>query len=147
MTLLLALACANPKVDTPVSTVEACDSCGGVCQLDGTDAPSRNHTTDDLDYVLSPPMGGDHHPCWADWGIHGEELAPENWVHNLEHGGIVFLHAPDVPAADVEALTAFVESRPGGNRRLGGSGPRSAKPLSACVRSRLCSWFKRRIRG
>ena len=39
-------------------------------------------------------------------------------MHNLEHGGIVFLHAPDVPAADVEALTAFVESRPGGRAVL-----------------------------
>jgi hypothetical protein len=118
VTLLLALACANPKVDTPVRTVEVCDACGGTCQLDGTDAPSRNHTTADLDYTLSPPMGGDHHPCWAEWGVHTEELAPENWVHNLEHGGVVFLYAPAVPATDVATLTSFVETRPGGRAIL-----------------------------
>lgn len=63
------------------------------------------HVPGGIDYDDAPPVGGPHDPCWADWGVHAEELPDERWVHNLEHGGIVFLYnCPDGCAADVAAL-------------------------------------------
>jgi hypothetical protein len=112
------LACAPSVVKASVSASTPCDSCGGVCVQDVAAAPSRAHTSSDLVYTLSPPSGGDHDPCWAAWGVHADEVRTENWVHNLEHGGVVVLYGPSVSAEDVAALTAFVESRPVGRAIL-----------------------------
>ena len=46
-----------------------------------------------IDYPDPPPTGGNHNFCWATWGVHHDVVAPENWVHNLEHGGVVFLYS------------------------------------------------------
>jgi hypothetical protein len=51
-----------------------------------------NHVVPPVNYPDDPPVGGDHDQCWAAWGVHTEPVPPERWVHNLEHGGVVFLH-------------------------------------------------------
>jgi hypothetical protein len=73
---------------------------------------SASHVDGDIEYSDSPPAGGDHNRCWATWGVHTEAVRDENWVHNLEHGGIVFLY--NCPAGcDVERteLEGFAEGR------------------------------------
>src|SRR5690606_37913306 len=40
-------------------------------------------------YDGRPPAGGAHSSCWGNWGVHPSALAPERFVHNLEHGGVV----------------------------------------------------------
>lgn len=40
------------------------------------------------DYNSNPPTSGPHYPEPAKWGIYDRELADEQLVHNLEHGGI-----------------------------------------------------------
>ena len=74
----------------------------------------------DVVYVDEPPTSGDHNPCWAEWGVHTEEVAAENWVHNLEHGGVVFLYdCPDDSCVEeVAALVAYVESLASGTALL-----------------------------
>jgi hypothetical protein len=63
-------------------------------------------------YPDPPPVGGDHNPCWGTWGVHDMPLAAEHWVHNLEHGGVVYLyHCPDGCADEVAQLTTFVRGR------------------------------------
>ena len=42
-------------------------------------------------YPSYPPTSGPHWPRPAPWGVYDFEIAPEVYVHNLEHGGIVVL--------------------------------------------------------
>jgi hypothetical protein len=67
------------------------------------------HVADPIDYPDKPPAGGPHHPCWARWGVHDQPVLDDNWVHNLEHGGVVLLYrCPEGCATEVENLTTFV---------------------------------------
>jgi hypothetical protein len=68
-----------------------CDRCGA-CE-ESIPPASANHVLGPIDYPDPPPTGGDHNPCWATWGVHHDVVSPENWVHNLEHGGVVFLYS------------------------------------------------------
>jgi len=56
------------------------------------EVPTYEHVQGRQDYEEKPPVGGDHNQCWTDWGVHEKAAAAENWVHNLEHGGIAFLY-------------------------------------------------------
>ena len=104
--LMLLLACGSPTLDDS----DLCDACARECTVDMPAITSAAHVTDPVDYSDPPPAGGDHDGCWAPFGVHEDPLAPENWVHNLEHGAVVYLHdclpgcADDLAA--IEAMTA-----------------------------------------
>jgi hypothetical protein len=55
-------------------------------------------------YRHNPPASGNHYPVWARYEEHNTTVARGYWVHNLEHGGIVFLYRPTAPASVVTAL-------------------------------------------
>lgn len=57
-------------------------------------------------YGHYPPTSGPHWPTRAPWGVSSVPVPPEQWVHNLEHGGIVVLYRCDVPCPDVIAKLA-----------------------------------------
>ena len=60
-----------------------------------------------------PPAGGDHNSCWATYGIYNDPLAGQYWLHNLEHGAVVYLYnCPDGCADDIATLESFVTSHP-----------------------------------
>jgi len=90
----------------------------GVCTADGAceqqvEVGPPNHVQGNINYTDPPPAGGPHNPCWGDFGVHEEALPAENWVHNLEHGAVVYLYdCPEGCAEDVETLSALVEERP-----------------------------------
>lgn len=64
---------------------------------------SASHTEAPYSHDGKPPAGGDHNACWGTWGVHAEPLAPERFIHNLEHGGIVLTYnCPD--GCEVEKL-------------------------------------------
>ena len=67
----------------------------------------------DGEWMNNPPHSGPHWPMWANWGEHDETLEREFWVHNLEHGGIVFAYrcAGDCDA-DVQILRDVMTMRP-----------------------------------
>ncbi len=110
----LLLACTGETE----KTTETCDACDGVCVEDTLPATSRSHVEGEVAYPSYPPSSGDHDACWAEWGVHTDVVQPENWVHNLEHGGVVFVYAPDLAAADLAALTTLVEYLPQGRALL-----------------------------
>jgi hypothetical protein len=74
-------------------------------------------------YSTNPPSSGPHYPRWARWNMtYGKDamgkdvLARSYWVHNLEHGGVVFLFncpggCPEV-VAQLEALQASLPKDP-----------------------------------
>jgi hypothetical protein len=72
-----------------------------------------SHANGPIAYPDPPPVGGSHNPCWGAWGVHDQPLAAEQWVHNLEHGGVVLLYrCPGGCASDVTRLAAFVRAHP-----------------------------------
>ena len=70
------------------------------------------HQDGKISYPDPPPVGGNHNPNWGTWGVHDAPLRPECWVHNLEHGGVVYLyHCPDGCPSEVAELASFVTGR------------------------------------
>lgn len=119
--LLLWLACGGEdqlgdEGQGLLDSGPGCDLCAGGC-VEQEEPTSREHVEGELDYADPPPMGGNHSACWAAWGVHQTEVPDEQWVHNLEHGGVVFLYAcPDGCAEELGELSAFVTAR--GSRAL-----------------------------
>lgn len=111
---LLAGACAADE--TIVST--PCDACGGDCVVESLPDRGSDHVDGAVDYPESPPASGDHHACWATWGLHDDVVAPEQWVHNLEHGGVVSLYQCTNCVEELSALAVFVSVQPPGRSLL-----------------------------
>jgi hypothetical protein len=73
---------------------------------------SGAHVTGEVDYRDRPPAGGTHNQCWGPWGVHQSELPDERWVHNLEHGGVVYLYrCDDGCPSEVATMSNFVTGR------------------------------------
>ena len=49
----------------------------------------------EIDYKNRPPSSGDHYDQTAGYGVFERSIPTGNWVHNLEHGGIVVLYRPE----------------------------------------------------
>ena len=97
-------------VDGRVTQPAVCTQCGG-CE-EALAVNSANHVVGTVSYPDRPPVGGDHNECWGSWGVHAKPLAPERWVHNLEHGGVVLLyHCPNGCTAEVSELAKFMKGR------------------------------------
>lgn len=100
-------------VDDTVPTVISstpCASCGGDCLVEELAYEARYHTEEPVDYADRPPAGGPHNPCWTTFGVHAEPVPDDNWVHNLEHGAVVFLYQVS-EATEVAALTDLAEEK------------------------------------
>ena len=72
----------------------------------------RNHVTGPVTYPQTPPAGGDHNPTWLNCGIYTSPVPNENGVHDLEHGAVWVTYRPDLPKADVAALTRLATGQP-----------------------------------
>lgn len=55
-------------------------------------------------YVTDQPTSGPHFAQPAAWGVSEREIPDEQWIHNLEHGGVVITYKPDLPAKDIDEL-------------------------------------------
>jgi hypothetical protein len=94
----------------PAKLEPLCSSCGGCEQV--IEVVSTMHTNNPVTYPDPPPTSGPHNPCWGRWGVHDEPLAAERWVHNLEHGGVVFLYnCPDGCDQEVAAIKQLNQHR------------------------------------
>ena len=56
---------------------------------------------------ITPPCIGRHREQWARWGEYAY-CPPQRWVHNLEHGGVVFLYDPCLTPESVCAIRQYV---------------------------------------
>lgn len=65
---------------------------------------SATHTTEDVAYEQTPPVGGDHHPTWQNCGFYDAPVVEEHAVHSLEHGAVWLTYDPDLSAAEVGTL-------------------------------------------
>jgi hypothetical protein len=67
----------------------------------------------EIDWEHDPPHSGPHYPMWALWGEHDQTVERGNWVHNLEHGGIVLLHlCPGECETELDILRDVIAQRP-----------------------------------
>lgn len=98
------LACTGKE------TVTGCDACDGVCEQVEQPELGHAHVDGEVAYADTPPTSGDHNSCWAEWGAHATEVPDENWVHNLEHGGVVFLWNCPMGCLDDAAAAAAAEA-------------------------------------
>ncbi|MBT2380169.1 DUF3105 domain-containing protein [Streptomyces sp. ISL-111] len=74
----------------------------------------RDHTAGDVDYPMTPPVGGDHNPSWLDCdGDVYEKAVPDvNAVHSLEHGAVWVTYNTEAADADVTKLAERVRNTP-----------------------------------
>jgi hypothetical protein len=108
----LALGCGssaapgNPDAGAPICTASGdCEESQPVVAFDHVDTP--------IDYPDPPPTSGTHAPCWVAYGSYATEIPDERWVHNLEHGAVVYLYdCPTGCADDVAALEALIAGKP-----------------------------------
>lgn len=102
-----ALAGAAP------TTVVAPEGIVGVVAWSGL---SRDHSSANLVYPMSPPVGGDHAPIWQTCGFYDQPIASANAVHSLEHGAVWIAYRPDLSAEEIasirSATTSFVLASP-----------------------------------
>ncbi len=73
------------------------------------------HKNDPVDHVYAsnPPASGPHYPVWAGWGVHEDVVERGQWVHNLEHGGIVLLIGESASTEAEAELRAGFDAIPG----------------------------------
>src|SRR4051795_2647769 len=98
------------KADT--STLAA-DATAAGCTYKAYPSEGRNHITGKGKYKTNPPTSGNHNPTPAQDGLYapGNEPAPENWVHSLEHGRVLFQYRPGTPKADVATFRKLAEEK------------------------------------
>jgi hypothetical protein len=82
------------------------DAAAALGNVQTFDNLEQTHVEGTVDYPMSPPAGGPHNPVWLNCGVYSEPVPNENAVHDLEHGAIWITYAPDLPASDVDKLTA-----------------------------------------
>lgn len=64
-----------------------------------------------VSFVHNPPASGTHYPEWTAFGRYDVPVNPGYWVHNLEHGAVVFLYGPSATSEQVAALDAAFTTR------------------------------------
>ena len=75
-----------------------------------TPMTSRDHipeTAPKPDYSSNPPTSGPHWATPANWGVYDKELADQQLVHNLEHGGIWISYKDAADTALVDQLKSI----------------------------------------
>jgi Protein of unknown function (DUF3105) len=109
--VIAVVALAGGGDDSADTSGLAADAKAAGCTFNSYKAEGRNHTSGKVKYKTNPPTSGNHNPVPAQDGIYapGNEPAPENWVHSLEHGRVLFQYKPGTPAGDVAKLRALAE--------------------------------------
>ena len=95
------------REDAEVKTAAARDIDGVQTYPDLTAA----HTSEDVSYPQTPPVGGEHDPAWQNCGVYREPVRDENAVHSLEHGAVWIAYDPDLPSEQVAALEKLAQDQ------------------------------------
>jgi hypothetical protein len=111
--VIAVVALAGGGKDTPSQAGLAAAAKSAGCTFNSYKSEGRTHTSGKVKYKTNPPTSGSHNPVPAQDGIYapGNEPAPENWVHSLEHGRVLFQYKPGTPSADVAKLRSLAEEK------------------------------------
>ncbi len=105
------VACEPGLEPAEFTTVEGCDEVVGepACSEGQEHVPQKSA----VQWMSDPPHSGPHYPTWQTWGEHDSTVPRGNWVHNLEHGGIVLSYrCADPCETELEVLREVVAQRP-----------------------------------
>jgi hypothetical protein len=116
--ILPAASTGDTTTQAEVTKVKNSSGISGVLAFDTTGWPGdgsihpgaleHDHVTGPVTYSVLPPVGGPHNPVWMNAGVYTKPVPTERAVHNLEHGAVWITYNPNLSAADVKKLTAFV---------------------------------------
>jgi len=84
----------------------------GDCTSETFDAQEAAHVEElpgDYEYNSTPATSGLHSPITAIWNLYDQPVPQINYVHNLEHGGMIVQYGSDVPAEDVSSLANWYQ--------------------------------------
>ncbi len=103
--------CPAGREPAPFTEIEGCAEPVGEPHCSEGQAHVEDGT--EVAWVSNPPHSGPHYPMWQTWGEHAETVPRGNWVHNLEHGGIVlaYLCPSDCPE-EKDVLRQVIAERP-----------------------------------
>jgi hypothetical protein len=109
--VIAVVALAGGDDDSADTSNLAAAATAAGCTYKSYPSEGREHTTGKVTYKTNPPTSGKHNPTPAQDGLYapGNEPAPENWVHSLEHGRILFQYKPGTPKAQVAQLQKLAE--------------------------------------
>jgi Protein of unknown function (DUF3105) len=85
---------------------------GGSCDLQTFPALEATHVQelpDDYEYNSIPATSGLHNPQTAIWNLYDQPVPQINYVHNLEHGGMVIQYGSEVSDADIASLADWYQ--------------------------------------
>jgi hypothetical protein len=109
---LLVAGCGGtqPQSCTPDAGTCVFD-CKGSGKIDSPKFEGATHQPQGtpITYQANPPASGDHWPVWSTWGVFDTPVPVEQWVHNLEHGGIVLLYNCVRCVGDMDCTTCQPE--------------------------------------
>lgn len=71
---------------------------------------TSKHTTDEVGYAQTPPVGGDHDPTWQNCGVYRQPVRDENAVHSLEHGAVWITYDPALADDEVATLEKLAKN-------------------------------------
>lgn len=84
----------------------------GDCQLQTFPALEARHVAklpEEYEYNSVPATSGLHNPQTAIWNLYDQPVPQINYVHNLEHGGVVVQYGSDVPQTDVSQIADWYQ--------------------------------------
>lgn len=103
--------CAEDRLPAAVTEIEGCAEPVGEPFCSEGAAHVKDGTT--IVWQSNPPHSGPHYPMWQTWGEHPETVPRGNWVHNLEHGGIVLTYlCPSECPEELDVLRQVIAERP-----------------------------------
>jgi hypothetical protein len=92
---------------------ETHDACGGIITTVPLDGGAHRDVGTPITWSSNPPTSGAHWGIWAAWDRAYVQLPRGHWVHNLEHGGVVFAYRCDAGCPEVvEQLIEVVRGLP-----------------------------------
>ena len=116
--IIPAASSGDTTTEAPATPVKNTSGIPGVLAFDTTGWPGdgsdhagaleHSHVTGPVTYSLLPPVGGPHNPVWMNAGVYTRPVPTERAVHNLEHGAVWITYNPNLSAASIKKLTAFV---------------------------------------
>jgi hypothetical protein len=84
----------------------------GDCTSETFDAQEAAHVEElpaDYEYNSTPATSGLHSPVTAIWNLYDQPVPQINYIHNLEHGGMIIQYGSDVPAEDISSLASWYQ--------------------------------------
>ena len=100
-TMALALVAGAVAITVLVRTAEPADLSRVMVH---EDLPTT-HVAGDVDYDVTPPVGGPHADRWLACGVYDVAVPDENAVHALEHGTVWITYEPGSRQAETSTAS------------------------------------------